>query len=333
MKCRGTSMISVAMCTYNGETYIENQLDSICRQTRKVDEIVICDDQSTDQTVSIVESYAKTSTVPIRLYINEENLGYKLNFHKAMSKCLGDFIFLSDQDDEWLNNKVEVMMELFEANEDMRVLASGCNFIDGEGTRIEVQPIPGMSNNNLYTKEVGIGELVKVGFDEFLTHNFFQGCSLLMDQEIKDEIVEHFSTKIHHDWFINLTASKHDGMYFYNAPLFNYRIYAGNAIGVPNVNRSYWQRLKETNTMKIRTQLSKEGLLVLEALEESDPNYYQAHREELDGWKEFYQKHTEYLEKHKAISLLLQNRNPYYKRLKTRNARIMDVIFALEHKQ
>ena len=91
-------MISVAMTSYNGEKYIQKQLDSILNQTLKVDEIIICDDGSTDRTVEILKQY------PVTLYQNEKNLGYRLNFKKAMELCSGDFVFLC------ISDKIEELM-------------------------------------------------------------------------------------------------------------------------------------------------------------------------------------------------------------------------------
>ena len=98
-------MISVALCTFNGEKFISQQLDSILSQSVPVDEIVVCDDGSTDSTCQILEQYAAQSQ-SIRLIKNEHNLGYIANFEKAIRLCQGDYIFLSDQDDIWHPDKV-----------------------------------------------------------------------------------------------------------------------------------------------------------------------------------------------------------------------------------
>jgi glycosyltransferase involved in cell wall biosynthesis len=325
-------MISVAMAVYNGEQYITEQLDSIFHQERPVDEVVICDDRSNDRTAAIIETYQKTHDVPIRLLRNEKNLGYKLNFKKAMAACRGDYIFLCDQDDHWDRDKTKKMMQIMESRPDILVLASSFRYMDADDQVIEVKPLPGFSNNNLYTKPVEPGALVQVHLDEFLTHNYFQGCALVIRRSLCDEVLTHFTTRLHHDWLINLTAARHEGMYFLNVPLFSYRIHNSNAVGVPAVNRTHWERLKETNTMAIRTQLSEEGVATLQTLREIDPAFYHEHQKEFDDLADFYQKHTQYLQEGKFFKLLMQNRNPHYAELKTRNARIMDLIFVFENK-
>jgi hypothetical protein len=105
--------ISIAMCTYNGERFLEEQLNSLVRQERLPDELVVCDDGSRDATVSILEAFAARSPFPVRLYLNPQNLGYGQNFEKASTFCQGDIIAFSDQDDVWLPHKLARTEEVF----------------------------------------------------------------------------------------------------------------------------------------------------------------------------------------------------------------------------
>src|SRR5215207_2518174 len=100
--------ISIALCTYNGEQYLQQQLDSFVAQSRPPDELVVCDDRSTDRTVPIVEDFAKRAPFRVELVINETNLGSTRNFEKAIGLCTGDIIFLADQDDVWLPEKLRI---------------------------------------------------------------------------------------------------------------------------------------------------------------------------------------------------------------------------------
>ena len=111
--------ISVAMCTYNGESYLIEQLESIINQTMPVDEIVICDDGSTDSTCLLVEQFIKTSRIPIKFIKNGRNIGFTKNFEKAICLCSGDIIFLSDQDDIWFPDKVEKICMFFNEHPDI----------------------------------------------------------------------------------------------------------------------------------------------------------------------------------------------------------------------
>ncbi|MBG0792635.1 glycosyltransferase [Methylocystis sp. H62] len=101
--------ISIAMATFNGANYVRHQLESFTRQTRLPDELIICDDCSTDETTTIISKFAKAAPFNVTLIKNEANLGYNKNFPKAISECSGDLIFISDQDDIWLPEKISYM--------------------------------------------------------------------------------------------------------------------------------------------------------------------------------------------------------------------------------
>ena len=105
--------ISIAMATYNGAKYLQEQLDSFVKQIRQPDELVITDDGSTDETFSIIQSFAETVPFEVRVHRNRENLGLVQNFGRAIEHCYGDIIFLSDQDDVWANEKLKTVEEVF----------------------------------------------------------------------------------------------------------------------------------------------------------------------------------------------------------------------------
>ncbi len=108
--------LSVAFIVYNGSNYMEQQLDSILNQSVKVDEIVVCEDNSTDNTNEILEKYNKANPGLFKILHNSQNLGSNKNAEKAIQHCNGDIVFLSDHDDEWLPNKVERTLQYFEQN-------------------------------------------------------------------------------------------------------------------------------------------------------------------------------------------------------------------------
>ena len=99
--------VSIALCTYNGERYIQEQLDSLLSQTRLPDEIIVSDDGSTDQTVSIVKATLSALNIKHHIYTPLEKLGVFKNFEFCMSQCTGDVIFPCDQDDIWKPTKIE----------------------------------------------------------------------------------------------------------------------------------------------------------------------------------------------------------------------------------
>jgi glycosyltransferase involved in cell wall biosynthesis len=118
--------VSIALATYNGEKFLVNQLNSISNQYRQPDEIIICDDCSTDRTIDILTDFARRSTFDVVIFRNDTNLGYEANFFKAMSYCTGDVIALCDQDDVWHPKKLERCVQ--ELENDPRLLFVAHNF-------------------------------------------------------------------------------------------------------------------------------------------------------------------------------------------------------------
>src|SRR5687768_11846473 len=117
-------MVSVCMATKNGAKYIREQLDSILAQLDPSDEIVISDDASTDETISLIESYNDNR---IRLLKNKSSVGISRNFEISLTVSKGEFIFLADQDDVWTSNKVEVMKKSLDRYD---LVVSDCLLVD-----------------------------------------------------------------------------------------------------------------------------------------------------------------------------------------------------------
>lgn len=99
--------LSVALCTYQGQAHLQEQLNSIARQSRPPDQLVACDDGSTDATVQILQSFASGAGFPVEVSVNEHPRGPLKNFEKATRLCDGDLIFFADQDDVWHHDKLE----------------------------------------------------------------------------------------------------------------------------------------------------------------------------------------------------------------------------------
>lgn len=125
--------LSVAMCTYNGEAYIREQILSIYNQTTPVDEIIICDDCSEDNTVKIIQELMKHYDLPIQLYQNPYNYSYQKNFEQALCRCSGDIIFLSDQDDIWSPTKVTTIVNYFECNPSKEFIFTNAILVNSAG--------------------------------------------------------------------------------------------------------------------------------------------------------------------------------------------------------
>lgn len=110
--------ISIAMATYNGAAYLGAQLESFIAQSEQPDELVVTDDQSNDSTIEIVRAFAARAPFTVRFEINPTRLGSTLNFDRTLGMCTGDLIFLSDQDDVWLPEKIAELKRAAEQHPD-----------------------------------------------------------------------------------------------------------------------------------------------------------------------------------------------------------------------
>lgn len=229
--------ISVAMTTYNGSNYIIKQLDSLKNQSRKIDELVICDDCSTDNTVELVNEYIKSNKLEgWNIYSNENNLGFINNFKQAINKTTGDIIFLCDQDDEWCVNKISTMTDIIEKNNQVKLLSCSLAFIDENSRSYTPSNIPLWYRKMISTPQ---NEITPIDFINICNANFAPGCTMCFTREICDKYCNmDYEYELPHDWLIALIASV-DNVYFHlNKPLINYRIHSNNAIGVSKAKKA-----------------------------------------------------------------------------------------------
>ncbi len=220
--------ISVAMCTYNGARYVREQLESIAAQTRAPDELVVCDDQSTDTTCEIVTGFAASAPFPVHLHVNEQNLGSIKNFERAIRLCEGDVIALSDQDDVWLPEKLSRIEDCLLRNPEV-----GLVFTDGEVVDEHLRPL----GYRLW-ESVGFDEvhrrLVRTGrvLDLLLPGWTVTGATMAFRASFKDLVLE-IPTDIpliHDGWIALLIASVAE-VSFIEEPLIKYRQHARQQIG------------------------------------------------------------------------------------------------------
>lgn len=312
-------MISVAMTTYNGEAFVSKQLESICAQSMPVDEIIICDDGSTDHTVEIIRHYMDKKP-NIKLYINEKNLGYRENFKKALSLCQGDFIFLSDQDDIWMKDKVSEVIHKMHTNNAISVLATSFHYIDQNDNYINKE------NTTLYYHPVEDEELKQITFQELLLHNYFQGCCMCMKKHIKELYLQGYSDEIPHDWLINLIAANENGMYLWKKPLVLYRIHQHNTIGVETFNKSRLSWLKQEFTLEHRVRDLDDVLLALNALEKSSFVINRANTKIIKATNTFVVHLLKCLNEKKAYKAKGEEKD-IYKLFRTSKGRLFDFLY------
>lgn len=181
--------LSVAMCTYNGAKYIREQITSILDQTFQNLELVVVDDCSTDDTVSIVREFAAQDT-RVRIHCNEENLGFNRNFEKAVSLCLGDYIAICDQDDIWATNKLQRVMD--EWLPDTVLMHHSTKAFTGH-------PLPNPSITNEYDRSRC------TSMRHIVAGNFVQGCTTIFKTELRKDILP-FKEGVFYDWWIGVCA-------------------------------------------------------------------------------------------------------------------------------
>ncbi|MBO6239416.1 MAG: glycosyltransferase family 2 protein [Butyrivibrio sp.] len=215
--------ISVALATYNGEKYIQEQLKSILRQTLKVDEIIICDDISSDNTEEVVKKFIRDNALENRIdfKVNEHNLGYASNFIKALRQTTGDYIFFCDQDDIWVDDRVENMVRILKENPD--VLMIGSEFEPFKSSD-DAPDVPGWE----LSKFKNDGSLEKLYFN---SENIFigcQGCTMAMKRSFLDEIDKYWYTGWAHDEYVWKLALSMEGLYFYHKVTLKRRLHSSN---------------------------------------------------------------------------------------------------------
>lgn len=227
------SRISVAIATYNGESYIIDQLASIYNQTRCPDEVIICDDKSTDNTVNVIREFIKANELSTswKVYTNERNLGFIKNFLRAISLTTGDIIFLSDQDDVFYETKFERMAEILLSNEGCELINANYEIIDKDGNTVKD------ARSKARVRKKG---LRKIEFTEWLYESSFPGFSMGFKSVIRDKLrycnIEHCYG---HDQLISLLAISDDADYETSEVLSGYRSYEGNTTGGTNITHNY----------------------------------------------------------------------------------------------
>ena len=231
-------LISIAMCTYNGERFIKEQLDSIINQTYKNIEIIITDDASTDKTINIIKTYQQKDH-RIKLYQNKINLGFIKNFEKSISLTKGVYIALADQDDIWKKNKIELFLKEIGKN---ILIYSDALLIDDFSKSLGKQLIRPNSN------------LVKGNNNEaFLLFNCASGNTMMFKRELIPYILPIPKNISFHDIWIAFIASSIGTIHYTEEPMTYYRRYSEQI--TKTIERNYNSpfdrfRQKNSNTIK-----------------------------------------------------------------------------------
>jgi len=219
--------ISVAMCTYNGALYLAEQLKSIANQTRLPNELIVCDDGSTDDTLSILKKFNESSPFTVKMYCNRLRLGPTKNFEQAIQLCNGDIIFLSDQDDVWLPGKLEKLMKVFEDYPKAGYVFSDALVVDNELNPLGYT----MWERILFTGRQRLRFRKGHQLEILLKHNVVTGATMAFRSELRDWILPIPDQWIHDAWIALLVSAITRNGFFVEEPLIYYRQHPKQLIG------------------------------------------------------------------------------------------------------
>lgn len=215
--------VSVALALYNGEKFIEKQLDTLRLQTVKPNQVVLCDDGSSDNTVNIVNEYIKKYSLgdSWKVYKNPQNLGYAKNFYHAMELCDGDLIYLCDQDDIWKNDKIEKMNKVMEENPNISLLMCKGGVIGADDRELHGMMIKKSEETEKITK-ISVEDIIRI-FD-------WTGMLMCVRKEFFEQrksIISVISAP--HDFVLALSAADCEQFYVYDYVGAYHRRHSNNA--------------------------------------------------------------------------------------------------------
>jgi glycosyltransferase involved in cell wall biosynthesis len=208
--------VSVALATFNGEKYLQQQLDSLAAQSELPAELVVGDDGSTDRTVEILEDFATRAPFPVRIERNATNLGYEENFLRIASRCHSDWIAFCDQDDFWLESKLAKVAHILNQHADVSLLVHDMIACDDQ-----LRPRASRANGLWVSRKVGP---LQGGY------RVHAGCSMVFSRRLLDignwtkrPSFPGTKTKWSHDAWIGILGYAVATRYLCHVPLVLYR--------------------------------------------------------------------------------------------------------------
>jgi glycosyltransferase involved in cell wall biosynthesis len=260
------SEISVILTTYNGSEYIIPQLDSIKNQTLAPDEVLIFDDGSIDDTVYKINTFIKENKLSWKLSINPKQYGWRYNFIQGFSKSSGKYIFPCDQDDIWLESKIEIMYNSMINNHHISLLVSNYK-IQFESSYRGRKHIPKFVNDSS----------IKILPIENIHRIQRPGCTFCFTRDFYLRVLPFWSESFAHDAWLWRCAIAEGGAYILNIPCIIFRRHGNN--NSPVFKSSRIERIalyKEYN--KIFLQLEKfsiyHGLIVASSFSDKLADFY-----------------------------------------------------------
>lgn len=214
--------VDILLATYNGEKYLQEQIESILDQTYTDFRLLISDDYSNDKTVEIIKELAKKDD-RIVTFFQKENLGVVKNFEFLMEKVESDYFMFSDQDDIWKKNKIEKSVEKIEKGFDLAY-----SDLEVVNDNLEVM-------NKSYWELKGFIKKVKKynNFESLYLNNYITGCTLISKKQYIKEVlpIPKNTEYILHDYWLPLMVSRDGKIGYIDEPLIKYRQHKNNRIG------------------------------------------------------------------------------------------------------
>ena len=218
--------ISIVLCTFNGSKYLEEQLDSFISQVRQPDELIVCDDGSSDRTPEIIDLFYRKAPFSVKLIVNSNKLGIAKNFESAIQLCSGDLIALSDQDDVWYPQKIELCEHIFSTNCNI-----GAVFSNADVTDEALHPLNyDMWQKAAFTSREKKKVLNGMALEVLLKHYIVTGATLIFRADFKQIVLPIPRLWFHDAWIALLIASISE-LSFVNEPLMKYRQHSANQLG------------------------------------------------------------------------------------------------------
>lgn len=212
------------MTTYNGSKFLERQLESILFQTHPVDEVIICDDGSTDDTENIILSFIANNSLSEKWKFerNTTNKGADKNFINAAEKCTGDIVFFSDQDDIWAKNKIEEMVSVFFNHSDAMVVSCSEIYIDSNDKKL-------ITESKLHRDKDKSVKCEKISFEKQMSTLHSPGLTVAFRRPFVYEIAPLvFREGVTYDTTMGLLSSIRGSFYRLYMPLVFRRIHETN---------------------------------------------------------------------------------------------------------
>jgi glycosyltransferase involved in cell wall biosynthesis len=220
--------ISVALCTYNGERFLAEQLASIRRQTRVPDEVVIRDDGSTDGTARIVEAFARDYPGTVDFAVNPRRRGVTGNFEAALAAATGGLILLSDQDDVWFPDRVDRAERAFEADPELLLLFADARLVDASGRPLGSTLLKALG----VTPEERNRILSDRAFEVLAKRSMALGAATCLRRTVLGDALPIPPSWMHDEW-VALIASARGRVACVDEPVIDYRQHDANVVGRP----------------------------------------------------------------------------------------------------